>query len=52
MANYRISEETKADLNRIYQRGVREYGEALGHECAGGTGRPGGLGGSLSRDVQ
>ena len=29
MANYRISEDAKADLNRIYQRGVREYGEAL-----------------------
>jgi toxin ParE1/3/4 len=29
MANYRISEDAKADLKRIYQRGVREYGEAL-----------------------
>ena len=29
MANYRISEDAKADLNRIYQRGVLEYGEAL-----------------------
>jgi toxin ParE1/3/4 len=29
MANYRISKDAKADLNRIYQRGVREYGEAL-----------------------
>ena len=29
MANYRISEDAKADLNRIYQRGVREYGEVL-----------------------
>jgi len=29
MANYRISEDAKADLNRIYRRGVREFGEAL-----------------------
>ena len=29
MANYRISENAKADLGRIYRRGVREYGEAL-----------------------
>jgi toxin ParE1/3/4 len=29
MANYRISEDAKADLRRIYRRGVREYGEAL-----------------------
>jgi len=29
MANYRLSEDAKADLNRIYQRGVREFGEAL-----------------------
>lgn len=29
MANYRISEHAKADLNRIYRRGVREYGEVL-----------------------
>jgi len=28
MANYRISEDAKADLRRIYRRGVREYGEA------------------------
>ena len=28
MANYRISENAKADLNRIYRRGVLEYGEA------------------------
>ena len=27
MVNYRISEDAKADLNRIYRRGVREYGE-------------------------
>ena len=29
MAIYRISEDAKADLRRIYRRGVREYGEAL-----------------------
>ena len=29
MANYRISEPAKADLGRIYRRGIREYGEAL-----------------------
>jgi len=28
MANYRISEDAKADLMRIYRRGVREFGEA------------------------
>jgi len=28
MANYRISEYAKADLTRIYRRGVREHGEA------------------------
>ena len=28
MANYRISEDAKADLRRIYRRGVRDYGEA------------------------
>ena len=28
MANYRISQDAKADLGRIYRRGVREYGEA------------------------
>lgn len=28
MAHYRISEDAKADLKRIYRRGVREYGEA------------------------
>ncbi|HZD53833.1 MAG TPA: type II toxin-antitoxin system RelE/ParE family toxin [Woeseiaceae bacterium] len=28
MASYRISEEAKADLERIYRRGVREHGEA------------------------
>ena len=28
MANYRIAEDAKADLRRIYRRGVREYGEA------------------------
>jgi toxin ParE1/3/4 len=29
MASYRISEDAKADLRRIYRHGVREYGEAL-----------------------
>ena len=29
MAIYRISEDAKADLRRIYRRGIREYGEAL-----------------------
>ena len=29
MAKYRISEDAKADLRRIYRRGIREYGEAL-----------------------
>ncbi len=29
MANYKISEDAKSDLRRIYRRGVREYGEAL-----------------------
>ncbi len=28
MENYRISEDAKADLTRIYRRGVREHGEA------------------------
>ena len=28
MGNYRLSEDAKADLIRIYRRGVREYGEA------------------------
>ncbi len=28
MANYRISEDAKADLTRIYRRGVHEHGEA------------------------
>ena len=28
MASYRISKTAKADLKRIYRRGVREYGEA------------------------
>ena len=28
MASYRISEDAKADLNRIYRRGVRDHGEA------------------------
>ena len=28
MANYRISETAKADLRRIYRRGVRQHGEA------------------------
>ncbi len=29
MAIYRISEDAKADLRRIYRRGIREYDEAL-----------------------
>ena len=29
MAIYRISEDAKVDLRRIYRRGIREYGEAL-----------------------
>ena len=29
MAKYRISEDAKADLRRIYRSGIREYGEAL-----------------------
>jgi toxin ParE1/3/4 len=28
MANYRITEDAKEDLRRIYRRGVKEYGEA------------------------
>ena len=28
MANYRISEDAKGDLQRIYRRGVLEFGEA------------------------
>jgi toxin ParE1/3/4 len=28
VASYRISEDAKADLKRIYRRGVREHGEA------------------------
>lgn len=28
MASYRISEAARADLDRIYRRGVREHGEA------------------------
>jgi len=28
MGNYRLSENAKADLTRIYRRGLREYGEA------------------------
>lgn len=28
MASYRITEDAKADLERIYRRGLREYGEA------------------------
>ena len=27
MVNYRISEDAKADLQRIYRHGVREFGE-------------------------
>lgn len=27
MANYRINEDAKADLQRIYRRGVLEFGE-------------------------
>jgi toxin ParE1/3/4 len=29
MVSYRISEDAKADLIRIYRHGVREYGDAL-----------------------
>ena len=29
MARYRISEDAKADLRRIYRHGVRAYGDAL-----------------------
>ena len=28
MGSYRLSESAKADLTRIYRRGLREYGEA------------------------
>jgi toxin ParE1/3/4 len=28
MGSYRLSENAKADLTRIYRRGLREYGEA------------------------
>ena len=28
MGNYRLSENAKADLTRLYRRGLREYGEA------------------------
>ena len=28
MANYRISEDAKTDLKRIYRHGIQEYGEA------------------------
>jgi len=28
MGNYRLTENAKADLKRIYRRGLREYGEA------------------------
>ena len=35
MVNYRISEDAKADLRRIYRRGVREYGEALANQYYG-----------------
>lgn len=28
MGNYRLSEDAKADLKRIYWRGLREHGEA------------------------
>jgi toxin ParE1/3/4 len=28
MGNFRLSESAKADLTRIYRRGLREYGEA------------------------
>lgn len=28
MGNYRITENAKRDLKRIYKRGLREYGEA------------------------
>ena len=30
MANYRINEDAKADLQRIYRRGVLDFGEAQG----------------------
>ena len=32
MGNYRLSENAKADLTRIYRRGLREYGEAQADE--------------------
>lgn len=32
MANYRISEEAKGDLQRIYCRGLAEFGEARADE--------------------
>ncbi len=28
MANYKLSQDAKSDLKRIYKHGVREYGEA------------------------
>ena len=32
MATYRLSENAKEDLRRIYRRGLREYGEAQADE--------------------
>jgi toxin ParE1/3/4 len=32
MASYRLSEQAKEDLRRIYRRGLREYGEAQADE--------------------
>ena len=32
MAGYRLSEEAKADLKRIYKRGFKEFGEAKADE--------------------
>lgn len=29
MGNYKLTPEAKADLRRIYKRGVRDHGEAL-----------------------
>jgi toxin ParE1/3/4 len=32
MATYRLSEQAREDLRRIYRRGLREYGEAQADE--------------------
>jgi hypothetical protein len=32
MASYRLTEDAKADLIRIYQRGLREFGEGQADE--------------------